>query len=735
MPSKQRWDEVGLTENEYRMIIDILGREPNDLELNLYGVMWSEHCGYKHSRAMLKMFPTSGPRILQGPGENAGIVDIGDGLAVCMKVESHNHPSALEPYQGAATGMGGIIRDIFTMGSRPVALLDSLKFGPLDNPRSRYLMDGVVSGIAGYGNCIGIPTVAGEVGFDPCYTGNPLVNAMCVGLIRHDEIQRGAAAGVGNSVMIVGHTTGRDGMGGASFASVEITAESEERRSAVQVGDPFMEKLLLEACLELFKTGCVVGIQDMGAAGIISSTCETAARAGTGIELDVALVPKRETGMTPTEVMISESQERMLVIVEKGREQEVYDIFDKWGLHAVVIGHVTDDGMLRVLDNGVKVGEVPAKSLAEAPVYRPSYEKPAYIDELAAFNPLALPLPDDMNDVLLKLLASPDICSKRWVYRQYDYMVRTDTAVPPGSGDAAVVRIKGTSKAIALTIDSNGRYSYLDPYKGGMIAVAEAARNIVCSGALPIAITDCLNFGTPEKPDIYWQFRESIVGMAEACRALDTPVISGNVSFYNETDRGAIYPTPTVGMAGVMEDVKHITTQAFKKDGDAIVLLGETKEELGASQFLNIIYGMQKGKVPDINLEKESSVQKAALKAIQEGIISSAHDCSDGGLAIALAESCISGGKGAYVNLKFDIRTDALLFGESQSRILISLKPEYLDKLFVICESFGVPCQVIGTVCGDRLNVDVNGNKVVQLPIEEMKDKWEGTIPAYMNGR
>ncbi|AEE96816.1 phosphoribosylformylglycinamidine synthase subunit PurL [Mahella australiensis] len=735
MPSKQRWDEVGLTENEYRMIIDILGREPNDLELNLYGVMWSEHCGYKHSRAMLKMFPTSGPRILQGPGENAGIVDIGDGLAVCMKVESHNHPSALEPYQGAATGMGGIIRDIFTMGSRPVALLDSLKFGPLDNPRSRYLMDGVVSGIAGYGNCIGIPTVAGEVGFDPCYTGNPLVNAMCVGLIRHDEIQRGAAAGVGNSVMIVGHTTGRDGMGGASFASVEITAESEERRSAVQVGDPFMEKLLLEACLELFKTGCVVGIQDMGAAGIISSTCETAARAGTGIELDVALVPKRETGMTPTQVMISESQERMLVIVEKGREQEVYDIFDKWGLHAVVIGHVTDDGMLRVLDNGIKVGEVPAKSLAEAPVYHPDYAKPDYIDELAAFNPLTLTLPDDMNDVLLKLLASPDICSKRWVYRQYDYMVRTDTAVPPGSGDAAVVRIKGTSKAIALTIDSNGRYSYLDPYKGGMIAVAEAARNIVCTGALPIAITDCLNFGTPEKPDIYWQFRESIVGMAEACRALDTPVISGNVSFYNETDRGAIYPTPTVGMAGVMEDVKHITTQAFKKDGDAIVLLGETKEELGASQFLNIIYGMQKGKVPDINLEKESSVQKAALKAIQEGIISSAHDCSDGGLAIALAESCISGRKGAYVNLKFDIRTDALLFGESQSRILISLKPEYLDKLFVICESFGVPCQVIGTVCGDRLNVDVNGNKVVQLPIEEMKDKWEGTIPAYMNGR
>lgn len=734
MPSKQRWDEVGLTENEYRMIIDILGREPNDLELNLYGVMWSEHCGYKHSRVMLKMFPTSGPRILQGPGENAGIVDIGDGLAVCMKVESHNHPSALEPYQGAATGMGGIIRDIFTMGSRPVALLDSLKFGPLDNPRSRYLMDGVVSGIAGYGNCIGIPTVAGEVGFDPCYTGNPLVNAMCVGLIRHDEIQRGAAAGVGNSVMIVGHTTGRDGMGGASFASVEITAESEERRSAVQVGDPFMEKLLLEACLELFKTGCVVGIQDMGAAGIISSTCETAARAGTGIELDVALVPKRETGMTPTEVMISESQERMLVIVEKGREQEVYDIFDKWGLHAVVIGHVTDDGMLRVLDNGVKVGEVPAESLAEAPVYRPSYEKPAYIDELAAFNPLTLPLPDDMNDVLLKLLASPDICSKRWVYKQYDYMVRTDTAVPPGS-DAAVVRIKGTHKAIALTIDSNGRYSYLDPYKGGAIAVAEAARNIVCSGALPIAITDCLNFGTPEKPDIYWQFRESILGMAEACRALNTPVISGNVSFYNETDRGAIYPTPTVGMAGVMEDVKHITTQAFKKDGDAIVLLGETKEELGASQFLNIIYGMQKGKVPDINLEKESSLQKAALKAIQEGIISSAHDCSDGGLAIALAESCISGGKGAYVNLKFDIRTDALLFGESQSRILISLKPEYLDKLFVICESFGVPCQVIGTVCGDRLNVDVNGNKVVQLPIEEMKDKWEDTIPAYMNGR
>jgi len=734
MPNKKRWEEVGLTENEYKMIADVLGREPNDLELNLYGVMWSEHCGYKHSRALLKLFPTSGPRVLQGPGENAGIVDIGDNLAVCMKVESHNHPSALEPYQGAATGMGGIIRDIFTMGSRPVALLDSLKFGPLDNPRSRYLMDGVVSGIAGYGNCIGIPTVAGEVGFDPCYTGNPLVNAMCVGLIHHDEIQRGMAAGVGNSVMIVGHTTGRDGMGGASFASVEITAESEERRSAVQVGDPFMEKLLLEACLELFKTGCVVGVQDMGAAGIVSSTCETAARVGTGIELDVALVPKRETGMTPTEVMISESQERMLVIVEKGREQEVYNIFDKWGLHAVVIGRVTDDGMLRVLDNGVIVGEVPAKSLAEAPVYSPPYEKPAYIDECAAFEPRTLPMPDDMNDVMRRLLASPDICSKRWVYRQYDYMVRTDTAVPPGS-DAAVLRIKGTSKAIALTIDSNGRYSYLDPNKGGAIAVAEAARNIVCSGALPIAVTDCLNFGTPEKPDIYWQFRESILGMADACRVLDTPVISGNVSFYNETETGAIYPTPAIGMVGVMEDIKHITTQAFKNDGDAIVLLGETKEELGGSQYLNIIHDVRKGKVPEINLEKEAAVQKAALAAIKEGIVSSAHDCSDGGIAITLAESCISGDKGAYVNLKGDMRIDALLFGESQSRIIVSVKPDYLDKLIMISENLNIACEVIGTVCGSELSIDVNGNNVVKLPVEEMKKEWEVTIPAYMEGR
>lgn len=734
MADKQRWDEVGLTEKEYKMIVDILGREPNDLELNLYGVMWSEHCGYKHSRAMLKAFPTSGPRVLQGPGENAGIVDIGDGLAVCMKVESHNHPSALEPYQGAATGMGGIIRDIFTMGARPVALLDSLKFGPLDNPRVRYLMDGVVGGIAGYGNCIGIPTVAGEVGFDPCYTGNPLVNAMCVGIIRHDKIQRGAAAGVGNSVMIVGHTTGRDGMGGASFASVEITAESEERRSAVQVGDPFMEKLLLEACLELFETGCVVGIQDMGAAGIISSTCETAARAGTGIELDVALVPKRETGMTPTEVMISESQERMLVIVEKGREQEVYDIFDKWGLHAVVIGHVTDDGMLRVLDNGVKVGEVPAKSLAEAPVYHPDYAKPIYMDELASFDPLTLPIPSNMNDVLLKLLAAPNICSKDWVYRQYDYMVRTDTAVPPGS-DAAVVRLKGTTKAIALTIDSNGRYSYLAPYKGGMIAVAEAARNIACSGAKPIAVTDCLNFGTPEKPDIYWQFRESVLGMAEACRALDTPVISGNVSFYNETENGAIYPTPTVGMVGIMDDVKYITTQGFKKEGHVIVLLGQTKEELGASEYLNTIHGMQKGPVPDIDLNMEAAVQKAVLQAIEKGIIASAHDCSDGGLAVALAECCISGKIGADIALESHMRLDALLFGESQSRIIVSLESQHMDELKAIARAHGIPYEVLGTVGGDELKIAVNGASAIQLSVERMAERWENTIPAYMNAR
>ena len=725
--------EIGLTDDEYQRVVDILGRKPNWTETGLYSVMWSEHCSYKNSKPVLRKFPTKGPRVLQGPGEGAGIVDIGDNQAVVFKIESHNHPSAIEPYQGAATGVGGIIRDVFSMGARPIALLNSLRFGELNSPRVKYLFEHVVAGIAGYGNCIGIPTVGGEVNFDPTYEGNPLVNAMCVGLLDHDQIQKGVASGIGNPVIYVGSSTGRDGIHGATFASEELTEESEKKRPAVQVGDPFMEKLLLEACLELIDAGIVVGIQDMGAAGLTSSSSEMASKAGNGIEMNLDLVPQREAGMSAYEMMLSESQERMLVVVESGKEAEAIAIFDKWGLASAVVGKVTDDSMLRLLHKGEVVAEVPVDSLAEdAPVYhRPSavpayYEQNANVDVLAAISE-----PSDLNATLKKLLAQPTVASKAWVYEQYDHIVRANTAVKPGS-DAAVVMVRGTRKALAMSTDCNGRYVYLDPKVGGAIAVAESARNVVCSGAEPLAITDCLNFGSPEKPEVFWQFEKACEGMSEACLALDAPVIGGNVSFYNERSGDAIYPTPTVGMVGLIADVDHITTQDFKQEGDAIILLGETFAELGGSEYQKMMTGSISGRPPQIDLNKEAAVQKLVLDAIRKGLVHSAHDLSEGGLGVALAESCFQAEIGAQVDLESALRPDVLLFSESQSRILLSTSQENAQAILALAAERGVFAQAIGTTGGKSLVVKVNGKEAVNTSVQEVKEAWKDAIPCLI---
>ncbi|MCE5193219.1 MAG: phosphoribosylformylglycinamidine synthase subunit PurL [Candidatus Cryosericum sp.] len=727
-----RAERVGLTATEYRRVCELLGREPGDVELDLFGVMWSEHCSYKTSRPLLRLFPTSGPGVLQGPGENAGIVDIGDDLAVVMKVESHNHPSAVEPYQGAATGSGGIIRDIFTMGARPVAMLDSLRFGDLEDVHQRALFREVVKGIGDYDNCMGIPTVAGEVGFDPSYAGNCLVNAMCVGIIRHEDIKRGAAAGVGNAVMLVGSTTGRDGMGGASFASVDLTAASQERKSAVQVGDPFMEKLLLEACLELFRTDAVVGIQDLGAAGLTSASCETAARGGVGIDLDVELVPRREDGMSAVEVMISESQERMLVIVRQGHEDEVRRIFDKWGLNAAVIGHVTEDGMLTVRQDGEVVAQVPAKALAEqAPLRHPQAERPTWQDDVMRLDETELPAVSDWKVVLKDVLRMPTVASKEWVYRQYDSVVRTSTVVGPGS-DAAVLRVDGTTCGIALTIDGAGPMSLLDPATGAAMAVAEAARNLVCSGARPLALTDCLNFGNPERPDVFWQFSQAVAGMSKACRALGIPVIGGNVSFYNETGTLAILPTPVVGMVGVMDDPGRACRQGFVAPGDSIVLLGECTDELGGSVYVHMVTGRTAGHVPVLDLERECLVQTVCQGAVSRGIIRSAHDVSEGGLAVTLAESCITGDIGAHISLPGGVRPDALLFGEAPSRIVVSVAPEDLCALLEMARNAGVPATLLGCVGGSDVILEVGGRSIVQAPVTELADAWRGALPGVM---
>ena len=686
----------GITPEEYERIKTILGREPNITELGIFSVMWSEHCSYKNSRPELKKLPRDGDFILVKAGEeNAGIVDIGDGWAIAFKIESHNHPSAVEPFQGAATGMGGIIRDIFTMGARPILGFNSLRFGPIEGrsanaAQNRRWFAGVVAGIAHYGNCIGIPTVGGEVYFDASYNGNPLVNALCLGIIRHDQIKRGKACGIGNPVIYVGSATGRDGLAGAAFASRELTEESHEDRPAVQVGDPFMEKLLLEACLEAMrKDGLVVGIQDMGAAGLTCSTCETASRGGTGNEIDLNLVPKREPGMTPYEIMLSESQERMLLIAQKGREKEVEEIFQKWDLHGVTIGRVTHDGLMRVKVGSKVVAEIPAAKLADdAPIYHREARQPAWEIENLKFE--MPPEPTDYEKTLVELLRSPTIASKNWVYRQYDHMVQDGTVVAPGS-DAAVIRInlerpdlgfKGTgAKYIAFTTDCNSTYCYLDPFEGGKTAVAEAARNLVCSGARPLAITNCLNFGNPMKPEIFWQFRRCIEGMAEACRAFHTPVTGGNVSFYNESPAGAVDPTPTIGMLGLIDDPQHITTQWFKTEGDVVLLLGELGGELGGSEYLKRIHKLKKGAPPKMDLAHARRIHEACLDFIRQGWVKSAHDCSEGGLAVALAECCIANGDnlvGATIDLPI---TAAVLFGESQSRIVLSATPENAERI------------------------------------------------------
>lgn len=726
------WRELGLTDEEYEKIISILGREPNITELGMYSVMWSEHCAYKNSKPLLKYLPTKGERVIQGPGENAGVLDIGDNLAVVMKIESHNHPSAIEPYQGAATGVGGIIRDIFTMGARPIALLDSLRFGIPDDKRTKYLIENVVAGIADYGNCIGIPTVGGDTYFEESYKGNPLVNAMCVGIVEKDKIKKGIAKGIGNPVMIVGATTGRDGIGGASFASQELSEESEEKRPSVQVGDPFMEKLLLEACLELFETDAVVAIQDMGAAGLTSSSCEMASRGGVGMELDLDKVPLREEGMTPYEIMLSESQERMLVVVEKGKEEDVQKVFKKWGLNAATIGKITDDGMIRVIKDGKVVAEVPAKSLTEdAPQYIREEKVPKWQKEVNKLDINEIKPPEDMNKALKDVISSLNVASKEWIYSQYDYMVRTDTVITPGM-DAAVVRIKGTKKAVALTTDCNGRYCYLDPYIGSQIAVAEAARNLCMVGAKPIGVTDCLNFGNPEKKEIYWQLKNSIFGIAKTCETLQIPVVSGNVSLYNENEEGAIYPTPVIGMAGLIEDVSKICTMDFKKERDVIIILGENKGEIGGSEYLKVCFGMVKGQPPRIDLEEEKRLQELVLKLIEEGLINSSHDISEGGFVVALVESAISGKKGAKISLQTSLREDVELFSESQSRALITVSPEKVEEVLKIAYEYQVPAQKVGVVEGKDIVIDVNGKRIIDLPLEVLEESWRGRIKWEM---
>jgi phosphoribosylformylglycinamidine synthase len=722
------YKDMGLSDEEFSKVESILGRTPNYTETGIFAVMWSEHCSYKNSKRVLRKFPVSGPRVLQGPGEGAGIVDIGDNQAVVFKIESHNHPSAIEPYQGAATGVGGIIRDVFSMGARPIALLNSLRFGELNKPRTKYLFKEVVAGIAGYGNCIGIPTVGGEVQFDTCYEGNPLVNAMCVGLIDHKDIKKGQAHGLGNSVIYVGAATGKDGIHGATFASEELSENSDEKRPAVQVGDPFMEKLLLEACLEIIQLDSLVGIQDMGAAGLTSSSAEMASKAGMGIELNLNEVPQREPNMSAYEMMLSESQERMLLVVKKGYEEEVFQITRKYGLEAKVIGKVTDDKILRLIHNCEVAAEIPADALAEeAPVYNRESKEASYYAEFQAMEEL-VPEVTNIQSVFEGLLSQPTVASKEWVYKQYDHQVRTSTVVSPGS-DAAVVRIRGTEKALAMTTDCNSRYIYLDPKVGGKIAVAEAARNIVCSGAQPLAITDCLNFGNPEKPEIFWQLEQSVEGMAEACRMLETPVISGNVSLYNETNGDAVYPTPVVGMVGLINDLKHITTQQFKNDGDLVYLIGDTKPEFGGSELQKLLNGEIFGKAPSINLDEETVRQQQVLTAIRLGLIQSAHDVSEGGLSVAIAE-CLMGSNELGADITINGNPVVELFSESQSRFLVSIKKEKRKIFETIIED----AKCIGTVNKSNVLLIKNSSKetMINCNVSELTAIWKGAIPCLL---
>jgi phosphoribosylformylglycinamidine synthase subunit PurL len=728
----------GITPEEYERIQTILGREPNFTELGIFSVMWSEHCSYKNTRLQLKKFPTTGDRVLVKAGEeNAGVIDIGDGWAVAFKMESHNHPSAIEPFQGAATGVGGIIRDIFTMGARPVFSLNSLRFGPIHGngqaKTNRRLFAGVVAGIAHYGNCIGIPTIGGEVYFDESYNGNPLVNVFCLGVLKHEQIARGAAKGVGNPVFYVGAETGRDGLAGAAFASRDLTEESKQDRPAVQVGDPFREKLLLEACLELLATDAVAGIQDMGAAGLTCSTCETASRGGTGVEIDLAKVPKRETGMIPYEILLSESQERMLIIVKKGQEQVVKDIFEKWDLPYAEVGEVKDDGMMRVLNEGHLAAEIPARKLADdAPVYQRD-QKPRPVP--APIDPTSLP-GVDVRETLLKLLADPSIASKQWVWRQYDHMVRAGTCVLPGS-DAAVFLIREANKILAATSDCNSLYCSLEPKNGARIAVAEAARNLACTGAIPLAVTDNLNFGNPHNPENFWQLAECVDGLAEGCREFNTPVTGGNVSLYNQSPAGAIDPTPTVGMVGIVERDSHITTSNFKDEGDAIILVGEIGDEIGASHFLKVAHYQKSGRVPVLDYAKERAVQETVRSLIRSRLVKSAHDCSEGGLAVNLAESCITNREtpiGATITIPggVDSRPEVLLFNESQSRIVITTKGTNAAVVLSLIEWRGVPATKLGTVGGSDLKITAGRSEFV-WPAVELNHAWADSIPSVMS--
>jgi phosphoribosylformylglycinamidine synthase len=725
----------GLKPEEYERIVASLGRPPSPTELGIFSVMWSEHCSYKSSRVHLRTLPTQGPRVLQGPGENAGAVDIGDGLAAVFKIESHNHPSFIEPYQGAATGVGGIIRDIFTMGARPVALMNSLRFGPMDGPqsaRTRRIVEGVVAGIAGYGNSIGIPTIGGEIAFEESYTGNPLVNVFCLGLSRADALVKGRADGVGNPVYYVGAKTGRDGIHGATMASAEFDDKSAEKRPAVQVGDPFMEKLLLEACLELMKGDALIGVQDMGAAGLTCATSEMGARSGSGIAIDVMHVPQRESGMTPYEIMLSESQERMLLVVKKGREREVEEIFEKWDLHAARVGVVTDDGLLRVKNQGTIVAEIPTAALVdEAPVYTRPVSRPAYLDDVQRFDAGALPRVNS-QDALLRILSSPTVASKRWVYRQYDHMVRTNTIVLAGMG-AGVVRVKGTPRALAISVDGNGRYCYLDPHRGAMLAVAEAARNVACAGGRPIGATNCLNFGNPERPEIMWQLAEAVRGIGEACRALDLPITGGNVSLYNETDGKAIYPTPVLGVVGLIEDASRTVARAFRGAGDVVVLLGESFDELGGSEFLKTVHGQVQGQPPRLDLPRERALIDVLVRAAAAGLIRSAHDCSDGGLAVTLAESSFdTGGIGCDVDLgSLGDRPESALFSESASRAVVTANQHDAAALLQMASAAAVPARVIGTTGGSRLRIAVAGRAEIECDLSEAEQRWSTALDAY----
>ncbi|MGV8084377.1 MAG: phosphoribosylformylglycinamidine synthase subunit PurL [Coriobacteriia bacterium] len=727
-------EELGLKLDEYDKIVEILGRVPSVTELYMYSLMWSEHCSYKHSRKALRMFPNEGPAVLQGPGENAGVIGVGDGWAVAFKMESHNHPSAIEPYQGAATGIGGIIRDIFTMGARPIASLDSLRFGTLDKPRQRYLFEGSVAGIGGYGNCLGVPTIGGEVYFEEAYEGNCLINAMSIGVMREDEIIRAQATGDGNLILLIGSTTGRDGIGGASvLASQEFDERAEQKRPAVQVGDPFEEKLLIEACLELLGKKLLVGLGDCGAAGLTSCISEMADRGGMGVDVDVTKIPAREEAMKPFEFMVSESQERMVGVLTAENLEAAQAVCTKWGLRSTVIGRVTNSGRFVVREGDEIVADMPASTLAgDAPIYDPAMERPAYLDEVQAFDPMDLELPTnpaELREALLGLLASPNICSRRWIWDQYDHQVRLNTVVLPGS-DAAVLRIGDEGRGIAVSSDCNGRYCYLDPYLGAQIALAESARNVACAGGEPAAITDCLNFGNPEKPEVFWTFYESVRGLADACKAWGIPVISGNVSFYNESFGQPIYPTPTVGLVGLVDDVIRVAKSAFRDEGDVIVLVGESAEELGGSEYLKVAFGEVAGRPPALDLELEADVQAAVRDAIRAGLVRSAHDCSEGGIAVTLAESCLGGNIGANVHLDDDLHPAASLFGETQSRIVASVAENDAEKFVTELLQRRVPYSVLGTVGGDAL---VIGEKL-EVSLAELRAAYELTLAALVGG-